>query len=144
MMVAALFSLVSSYESSLLMPPLERLAQSLSIVIISWAFLGASDARRGLRANVWLTVAIILILILFAYTANEWYREFETGVMFNASDLAPIWSGLTVAIGLFGFFRCFIQYQANCRCAFEKSFLSPNCFGQRLGYLAIRRIRGDG
>ena len=103
MMVAALFSLVSSYEPSLLMPPLERLAQTLSIVIISWAFLVSSDAKRGVRANLLLTVAIILILILFAHTVNEWFREFETDVMFNASDLAPIWSGLTVAIGLFGF-----------------------------------------
>ena len=81
-----------------------------------------------------LTVAIILILILFAHTVNEWFREFETDVMFNASDLAPIWSGLTVAIGLFGFWLPYsISGELSMRS--KVSFLSSNCFGQMAGIL---------
>ncbi|MCY4018506.1 MAG: ATP-binding protein [Chloroflexi bacterium] len=104
LMAVALFSLLSSFEASMFMPPLERLGMSLSLVFISWAFLSAENSQRGARANLWLSGTIVLILLLYLYTASDWFGEFETGAMFNMSELAPIWSILPFAIGLLGFF----------------------------------------
>ena len=77
---------------------------SLSLVFMSWAFLGADNAHRSSRANLWLSGTIVALLLLYLYTASEWFSEFETGAMFNASELAPMWSILPLAIGLSGFF----------------------------------------
>ena len=77
---------------------------SLSLLFMMWAFLSADNAQRGSRANLWLSVTIVLILLLYLYTAGEWFGQFETGAMFNMSELAPLWSILPLAIGLSGFF----------------------------------------
>lgn len=103
LMAAALFSLLSSVEASMLMPPLERLGMSLSLLFMTWAFLSGENARRGRGANLWLSGAVVLVLLLYLYTAGEWFSEFETGAMFNRSELAPLWSMLPMGIGLAGF-----------------------------------------
>jgi len=110
LMGVALFSLLTSFEASMLMPPLERLGMSLSLVFMSWAFLSGDSAQRGRRANLWLSGTIVLILLLYLYTASEWFGEFETGAMFNRSELAPMWSILPLAIGLSGFFGVAFSY----------------------------------
>ncbi len=104
LMAVALFSLLTPFEAPMLMPPLERLGMSLSLVFMSFAFLSADNAQRDSRANLWLSGTVVLILLLYLYTAGEWFGEFETGAMFNTSELAPLWSILPLAIGLLGFF----------------------------------------
>lgn len=104
LMAVALFSLLTSFEASMLMPPLERLGMSLSLVFMSYAFLSADNAQRGSRGKLWLSGTIVLLLLLYFYTAVEWFGEFETGGMFNRSELAPLWSILPLAIGVSGFF----------------------------------------
>ncbi len=107
LMTAALFSLLSSIEASIeasmIMPALERLGMSLSLGFITWAFLSADNRQRGRLASLWLGGTIVLSLILFFYTASDWFDKFETSAMFNTSELAPLWSILPLAIGLIGF-----------------------------------------
>ncbi len=119
MMTAALFSLLSSVEAfieatdatsieasieaSMIMPALERLGMALSLAFITWAFLSADNRQRGRLASLWLGGTIVLSLILFLYTASDWFDKYETGAMFNTSELAPFWSILPLAIGLIGF-----------------------------------------
>lgn len=110
LMAVALFSLLTSFEASMLMPPLERLGMSLSLLFMSWAFLSADNTQRGSRPNLWLSGIIVLIILLYLYTASEWFGEFESGAMFNTSELAPLWSVLPVAIGLSGFFAVVFSF----------------------------------
>ena len=107
LMTVALFSLLSSIEASIeasmIMPALERLGMSLSLAFITWAFLSADNRQPGRLASLWLGGTIVLSLVLFLYTVSDWFDKYETGAMFNTSELAPFWSILPLAIGLFGF-----------------------------------------
>lgn len=122
LMAGAIFLLLSSLEASMFMPPLERFGMSLSLLFMTWALLSADSIPRGSRANLWLSGIVALVLLLYLYTAAEWSGGFETGAMFNASELAPLWSVLPLAIGLSGFFGVVFRYgrivDAPLKCSF--------------------------
>ena len=108
--VAALVSLNSNVEPIQLMPPLERLAQTLTVTILAWAFLSAGVVDWRRRSNVFLLGTVAVVVLIYFYTAYEWYLTFEEGATFNSSVLAPVWSVLPAAIALTGLLIALINF----------------------------------
>ena len=108
--VAALVSLNSDVEPIQLMPPLERLAQTLTVTILAWAFLSAGVVAWRSRPNVFLLGTVAIVVLIYLYTAYEWYLTFEEGATFNSSVLAPVWSVLPAAIALTGLLIALVNF----------------------------------
>ena len=103
MTAAALLVVVSGIERGLILPPLERLAQTLSLVVLSWSFLSAEGITWRKRSDAAAAILLVLVLVIYGYTAYEWYLTFDRSIGFNASPYASIWSSLAVAIAFLGF-----------------------------------------
>ncbi len=76
---------------------------TLSLLFVTWAFLSLDNSQPGPRASLWFGAAIGIILLLFLFTASDWFDKYTAGSMFNSSEFAVIWSILPLAVGLVGF-----------------------------------------
>ena len=93
---AAALSMATELSAPQLMPPLERLMQALAITLLAWAFLNA-DPQPWRQANATVLSLSALLLLLYLYTAFEWFLALDAGG-FNGSVFAPVWSGLALII----------------------------------------------
>ena len=101
-LAAAIVSLLSLVEPGSLLPPLERLAQTLSVTLFAWAFLTANEDPVRRPGNTAALGMVLMVLLFFLYTAYQWYVAFDVGAEFNVSEFAPVWSALPVAIAIAG------------------------------------------
>ena len=102
MMGAALLAQLADIEANQFMPPLERLAYSLTLVVMAWAFLSADFAPWQNRSNLFVFGLSMLLLLLYLNTARNWL-DLESEVSgFNASAFASLWSAIPVAIAIAG------------------------------------------
>ena len=83
-----------------MLPPLERLAQAVSLAALAYGLLGAEVLAGRQRADAGLLLAAALAALLFAYTAQQ-RIVITNDEPFNALELARVWSALTLALALF-------------------------------------------
>lgn len=101
LMLSALFALVASMSPDAILPPIDRLVQTLVILLLSWAFLTANHERFG-------RVGPVLLLILMAWTAIgyivtgiEWASAYNTQD-FNSFTYGSTWAVIPLLISLVG------------------------------------------
>ena len=99
-LAAAIVALLTPNEPGSLLPPLERLAQTLSVSLLAWALLAADENTLRRPGNLSALGLVLIVLFFFAYTAYQWYTTYETGGEFNASVFAPVWSAIALAIAV--------------------------------------------
>lgn len=99
-LVAATIALLTPNAPGSLLPPLERLAQTLSVTIFAWALLAADEDALRRPGNLSALGMVLIVLLFFAYTAYQWYTTYSTGDEFNASVFAPVWSAMALAIAV--------------------------------------------
>ncbi len=102
MMGAALLAQFANIETNRFMPPLERLAYALSLVVIAWAFLSADFQRWQNRSNLFVFGVSLILVLLYLNTARSWLEVASETLSFNASAYASLWSAIPVAIALSG------------------------------------------
>lgn len=95
MLGAAVVALYGNIDANLFMPPLERLAQTLTLLLLGWAFLSADFVFWRSRSNLFIFGCVFLLTLLFINTARSWLLEYEAGLAFNAGEYAPMWSAVT-------------------------------------------------
>ena len=95
MLGAAVVALYGELDANLFMPPLERLAQALTLLLLGWAFLSADFEFWRSRSNLFIFGCAFLLTLLFINTASSWLLEYEAGLTFNAGEYAPMWSAVT-------------------------------------------------
>lgn len=91
LMAGALLVLTSQQNARTVLPPLERAATVLSILLLSWAFLTAEDRQRGALPNVLLLMALVTTVIGYVVTASTWMTLAEQ-VDFNISLYGISWT----------------------------------------------------
>ncbi|MXX52017.1 MAG: hypothetical protein F4Z39_13580 [Chloroflexi bacterium] len=96
MLGAAVVALYAELDANLFLPPLERLAMAVTVLLLGWAFLSADFTFWRSRSNLFIFGCVFLLSLLFINTARAWLLEYEAGLSFNASQYAPLW---TAAIG---------------------------------------------
>jgi signal transduction histidine kinase len=72
LMLGALFALVSNQGAANILPPLERAAQVIGILIVGWAFLTADHDRWGRLPNVVLLMLMLVVIAGYITTGTVW------------------------------------------------------------------------
>ena len=111
LLAGALLSLLSSQDPSVILPPLERLAYTITLLMLSWAFLSADRIQENNRSTIVLVIAIVISIVLYIMTAILWRDVSEIIPVFNLSQLAPMWSFIPTIIALFGLLITILQFR---------------------------------
>ncbi len=98
MLGAALLAQYAVLSANSFMPPLERLAYAVTLLLVAWAFLSADFARWRNRSNLIVFGVTFVVVLLYLSTARGWLALNEAGLAFNATDYASIWSAVPVLI----------------------------------------------
>lgn len=91
-MAGLVFGVLTSQPASMILPPLERAAQVIIILMLGWAFLTADHERAKRGANIALLVLLWLVVIGYFATGVEWSRPGGNAAGFNASSFGTAWS----------------------------------------------------
>ena len=102
MMGAALLAQLANVETNRFMPPLERLAYAITLVVMAWAFLSADFSRWQNRSNLFVFGVSFLLVLLYLNTAQSWLAAASETGSFNASAYASFWSTIPVLIAIAG------------------------------------------
>lgn len=101
LMVGALFALVSAEDASVILPPLERAAQVVTILLLGWALLTADHADWGRLPNVLLLGLLALVIIGYMITGTQWPGIADTAD-FNLTPFGVAWTLIPAAVSLLG------------------------------------------
>ncbi len=98
MLAAAFLAQYSDLEADAFMPPIERLAYALTLLILAWAFLSADFHRWQNRSNLFVFAATFLLALLYLNSARGWLVAYGDGLAFNATEQGQLWSAVTAAL----------------------------------------------
>lgn len=101
LMVGGLFALLAGVESRVVLPPVERTAQVVTILLLGWAFLTDSYSGQTRQANIGLLVVLIAVVVGYIYTGTQWPAAAGAGA-FSPSIYGTAWTLIAAAVSLFG------------------------------------------
>lgn len=105
LLLAALAAFIGYLPRNILLPPVERTADTLTILALAWAFY-TMDYPRLLRRNfIPDTIAGALAAVVLAGAAGSFYYWFtvaSSGALFNGSWLDVAWSGTQIVFAVVG------------------------------------------
>lgn len=111
LLAGALLALLSSQNPNIVLPPLERLAYTITLLMLSWAFLTVDNTQWKNRSNILLIATIALSVIIYILTAVQWRDASAVIPMFNLFSLAPLWSFIPTIFALFGLFIAILNFR---------------------------------
>lgn len=111
LLAGVLLSLLSSQDPNIILPPLERLAYTITLLVLSWAFLSVDDLVWKRRSNIVLIVLIAITVVLYIFTAVQWRTMSGEIPIFNLSPLAPIWSFIPTLFALIGILLTLVNFR---------------------------------
>lgn len=101
LMLGAMVALLANQSANVILPPTERLAHVVTVLLMGWAFLTADSARWD-RVSRWLLPALLsLIIIGFMFTALDWVGA-AANQSFATSSYGITWAFIPAALALFG------------------------------------------
>ncbi|MBZ0287925.1 MAG: hypothetical protein K8I30_09950, partial [Anaerolineae bacterium] len=101
LMIGALFALVSAQDASVILPPLERAAQVVTILLLGWALLTADHDGWGRLPNVLLLGLLALVIVGYMITGTQWPNIAERAD-FNLSSFGVAWTLIPAAVSVLG------------------------------------------
>ena len=112
LLAGALLSLLSSQDPTLILPPLERLAYTITLLMLSWAFLSADYVQWNNRSNIILVSLIAVSVVLYIITAIQWREVSGVIPVFNLSLFAPLWSFIPALFALAGLLITVLNFRS--------------------------------
>ncbi|MBC8098773.1 MAG: hypothetical protein H7Y11_04980, partial [Armatimonadetes bacterium] len=97
LLLGALASLLLNLEARLVLPPLERAAMLLTVLLLAWVFLSADHARWGRTPIVVLALLMALTNIGYVLTAAGWAQAASTQT-FADSFAGLMWLAVTLVL----------------------------------------------
>lgn len=101
LMVGAVFALLTGQDSSVILPPLERVAQVVTILAFGWAFLTVGYESWNRAANIILLVGLALLIVGYIITGVQW-PDIAGETDFNLSIFGVAWTLIPAVIALAG------------------------------------------
>ncbi len=101
LMIGAAFVLFSRQDAGLIMPPLERVAQVVTILLVGWAFLTADGEPWGRSPNLVLLALMAVVILGYIITGVQWPSA-APGTDFNLSPFGIGWALVAAAVSLGG------------------------------------------
>ncbi len=110
LLAGALLSLLLGQDSNTILPPLERLAYTITLLMLTWAYLSVDHIEWGKRLNRILISSVGLAVILYLITAVQWRAAIEFIPVFNLSLFAPLWTFIPILIAVVGLLVVVINF----------------------------------
>lgn len=101
LMIGALYAVVTGQEATRVLPPLERAATVVSILLIGWAFLTADHSGWGRTPNVLFLILMVFIIAGYMYTGAQWVTLAETQD-FNLTVYGVAWTFIPAVLSALG------------------------------------------
>ncbi len=101
LMIGALFALLGGEPADALLPPLERAAQMISLIVLGWAFLTADHEPSGRAGNLVALGLMTLVIFGYVYTGMEW-TSLYTRAEFNSSSFGVAWTFISALLAFTG------------------------------------------
>jgi len=102
MLGAAFLAQFSDLAPDAFMPPMERLAYAITLLIMAWAFLSGDFDRWQNRSNLLVFTVAFLLALLYINSARGWLPAFDEGLAFNATEFGPLWSAAIASLAAGG------------------------------------------
>lgn len=101
LVIGGVFALLMNINARLVLPPVERVAQVVTILLLGWAFLTDNQQSETRRANIVLLLLLIVVIVGYIFSGTQWPAAAgETG--FTASVYGAAWTLISAAVALFG------------------------------------------
>lgn len=110
LMVGAVFALLTGQDAGVILPPLERIAQVVTIVMFGWAFLTADHAHWGRSANIILLSGLALLIVGYIITGVQW-PDLAASIDFNLSVFGLAWTLIPALLALAGILLTIIYFR---------------------------------
>lgn len=101
LMVGAVFALLTGQDSTVILPPLERVAQVVTILAFGWAFLTASYEQWHRPANIILLAGLALLIVGYIITGIQW-PDIASDTDFNLSIFGVAWTLIPALLAVAG------------------------------------------
>lgn len=111
LLLGALFTLTTTREPNAILPPLERLTNTLTLIITGWVFLTDDHQYWKRVPGLFAILLIILCFIGYGYTATQWY-SLAGRADFNLSLYGLGWTFIPIVLCSFGILLILFYYRA--------------------------------
>ena len=101
LLIGALFALLSGQPADSILPPMERIAQVVALVLLGWAFITADSDRWGRAPDIILLLLIGAAALGFVFTGVEWAGDYARSD-FNLSGFGVAWTFNAAVLSAFG------------------------------------------
>ncbi|MBC7812288.1 MAG: hypothetical protein H7175_14125 [Burkholderiales bacterium] len=101
LMVGALFALLTNQEAVTILPPLERAANVITLLLLGWAFLTADNQQWTRASNIILLLFLATVIVGYMVTGSAWPAASEQ-LDFNQSVYGLMWSFIPAVLSLLG------------------------------------------
>ncbi len=99
LMIGALFALLATQEARIILPPLERAAQVVTILLLGWAFITSDSDVWGRGSNIILLLLVALVIVGYSITGLQW-PDLASTTDFNLSRFGVAWALAPALISL--------------------------------------------
>ena len=110
LMVGAVFALLAGQDATVILPPLERVAQSVTLVLFGWAFITVDNQQWGRAPNIVLLVALVLLIVGYIVTGVQW-PDLADSTDFNLSVFGVAWTVVPALVSLIGILLLVTYFQ---------------------------------
>ncbi len=101
LMIGALFALLTSQSADAILPPLERVVQVTTILLLGWAFLTADHEEWDRTPNLILLALLALVVIGYIVTGLQWASVYDR-TDFNLSVFGVAWTFIPAVLVILG------------------------------------------
>ena len=110
LMVGAMFALLSAQPADAILPPLERVVQVATILLLAWAFLTADHDRWGRTPNLILLGLLLLVVLGYIVTGVQWSNIYAR-TDFNLSVYGVAWTFIPAVLAVLGLMLTLVYFR---------------------------------
>ena len=101
LMLGALYAIVVGQDASSILPPLERAANVIAILLITWAFLTADHNRWERLPNIIVLILMVIVIAGYVITGVQWAGTSPQS-NFNLSLFGVAWTFIPTILSIVG------------------------------------------
>lgn len=109
--VGAAYIAIIQQDAAVILPPLERFATVISILLLGWGFIFAGDDVYNRTPLALLALAILVSVAGYTFTALEW-SELARQVDFNLSAYGMSWTFAAAALSMLGIVLLLLRFDS--------------------------------
>lgn len=110
LLIGALFALLAGQPADAILPPMERAAHVITLMLLGWAFLTADHERWGRTPNLVTLAMLVLVIVGYVYTGIEWSAAYQNAD-FNSSVYGVTWTFIAALIAIVCVILCIVNYK---------------------------------